>query len=525
MSTQRKPNSIKSACRRTRAAFSQSRVRWLAIALALVSLTATQAALQTSSVFTGTTTGNVSLGTVSSYTCSAGYQGVVTGTPGLTNYWRLGDGAGTTATATTGGVNGTYTNGVTKGQPGARASMGSDSSALFDGVDDYVNIADIADYTGTSSFSIEAWVMRTGGDGWKRVVSKEVMAPTRNGWALAVFPEADGYVPVVERWNNDAKTGVMGSTRLELNRWYHLVATYAAGTNNFKLYVNGALEAQTTSAISLPNTSVNVNIGRNPYGSDQFQGGIDEVALYNQVMTPAKIQEHYEGCGTDYAATILATSNLLSYHRLNEASGTSAADLGPQGSTGTYVNNPTRSVAGATTDGDTGITVATASSQMVTAGTSSTYGFNAKTPYTIEGWIKPATPVNQLRYIFSKYNNWSTRDGWAMYMDNNAARVTCERYTNGSYSGAGSTTNMNTTTWYHVACVYDGSTIKTYVNGVSEGSNTSSGSMIATTTYPYTIGAQSWSSGRYHYAGGIDDVAIYNRALSAAELLAHYNAR
>jgi len=48
----------------------------------------------------------------------ATYNTTVTGTAGLTNYWRFGEASGATATATTGGINGTYTGPPTQGVAG-----------------------------------------------------------------------------------------------------------------------------------------------------------------------------------------------------------------------------------------------------------------------------------------------------------------------------------------------------------------------------------------------------------------------
>ena len=71
-------------------------------------------------------------------------------------------------------------------------------------------------------------------------------------------------------------------------------------------------------------------------------------------------------------------------------------------------------------------------------------------------------------------------------------------------------------TWAHLAATYDGATMRFYVNGVQVASRAQTGA-IATSTNPLQIGGDS-IFGQY-FAGRIDEVRIYNRALSASEVL------
>jgi hypothetical protein len=80
--------------------------------------------------------------------------------------------------------------------------------------------------------------------------------------------------------------------------------------------------------------------------------------------------------------------------------------------------------------------------------------------------------------------------------------------------------------WYHVAMVYDGSTVRGFVNGVLEGSQAVSGQLQAT-DFPLKIGAGApvnGTSSKDWFAGLIDEVSIYNRALTLGEIQAIFNA-
>ena len=75
-------------------------------------------------------------------------------------------------------------------------------------------------------------------------------------------------------------------------------------------------------------------------------------------------------------------------------------------------------------------------------------------------------------------------------------------------------------TWTHLAGTYDGATMRLYVNGVQVASRAQTGA-IATSTNPLQIGGDS-IYGQY-FAGQIDEIRVYNRALSAAEVQSDMN--
>jgi hypothetical protein len=79
--------------------------------------------------------------------------------------------------------------------------------------------------------------------------------------------------------------------------------------------------------------------------------------------------------------------------------------------------------------------------------------------------------------------------------------------------------------WTHLAVTYDGTSIRLYVNGVLRSTTGSAGGGIAASTSPLRIGGNTVFSvpGTEYFAGLIDEVRIYNRALSTAEITADMN--
>ena len=79
---------------------------------------------------------------------------------------------------------------------------------------------------------------------------------------------------------------------------------------------------------------------------------------------------------------------------------------------------------------------------------------------------------------------------------------------------------LTANTWAHLAATYDGATMRLYVNGVQVASRAQAGA-IATSTNPLQIGGDS-IYGQY-FAGMIDEVRVYNRALSVTEIQTDMN--
>jgi hypothetical protein len=80
----------------------------------------------------------------------------------------------------------------------------------------------------------------------------------------------------------------------------------------------------------------------------------------------------------------------------------------------------------------------------------------------------------------------------------------------------------STTAWNHLALVRNGQQITLYVNGAAAATTSFSGS-INTSTGMLAI-ARSGATSDGYFKGTVDEVAIYPTALSAAQILSHYNA-
>lgn len=150
---------------------------------------------------------------------------------------------------------------------------------------------------------------------------------------------------------------------------------------------------------------------------------------------------------------------------------------------------------------------------------------NGASAFTVIGWYNQ-TDLSVIAFLFSKLNDGSND-------------ITAETFSNRLYieignggnayaywSGYSSTISANT--WYHAAFVFDGSgatnadRIKLYINGVQRTLNFG-GSSIPTTTANLASYNFQLSKTPYPWNGGMDEVAVFDRALNSSEISEYYN--
>ncbi|MGI8685664.1 MAG: LamG domain-containing protein, partial [Acidimicrobiales bacterium] len=135
------------------------------------------------------------------------------------------------------------------------------------------------------------------------------------------------------------------------------------------------------------------------------------------------------------------------------------------------------------------------------------------TGMTIEAWVNPSAAMgNSWRTVVLKEQPGD--QVYSLYANGAAGRPTGEVFTNNAKSVAG-TASVAANTWTHLATTYDGANLRLYVNGVLVKTAALTGS-IKTSASPLRFGGNaSWGE---WFSGRIDDVRIYNQALTAAQI-------
>jgi glucose/arabinose dehydrogenase/chitodextrinase len=327
---------------------------------------------------------------------------------------------------------------------------------------------------------------------------------------------------------------------------YRVRATDAAG--NLSAYSN-VVSATTTAADTTPPTApsgltaasvsanqVNLswtasadNVGVAGYGVERCQGS--GCTSFAQIATPAGTSFNDSGLAgsTTYSyrvrasdaagnpsaysnvvsATTAAATGLVAAYSFNEGTGTSVADASGNGNTGT-INGATWVVAGKygaalSFDGTNDLVVINHSSSL-----------SFSTGMTLEAWVLPTAAQSGWRTLIQKEVD-------AFFLHASGGGAALQPTAGGTFNGSVdyfAPTALAVNTWSHVALTWNGSTMRLYINGV-EAANHARGGPMQTTTAPLRIGGNS-PYGEF-FLGRIDEVRVYNRALSAAEIEADMN--
>ena len=560
---------------------------------------------------------------------SAGYHdAVVADNP--VGYWRLSESSGTTIVDELGaGHSGSYTGSVTLGQTGPITTDGSDTAAYFNG--GWGSIPYYSDLNPSGNkLSLEFWWKGAAPSGAQFAVLKGYTSHSDPYYQYGVGAGPSGTVRVVVDTSGSFNPWDTGVTWPGDGNWHQIVVTYdgSLASDDLKLYIDGAQQAQTnrtgnvrgySSALGLMDI---LNLG----SGYQTTGRLDEVSIYNSVLSSSRVSAHYNaatvalpantvapalsgtalegqalavdngswsGSPTSYAyqwrrcdsvgancsdisgatsssytlvaadvgskirgavtatnasgsatATSAATAVVLSaganasykqatladnpvgYWRLSESSGTTITDELGAGHSGSYT--------GTVTLGQT--------SPITTDSSDTAAYFNGgwgSIPYysdlnptgdklSIEFWWKGAAPSGAQFAVLKGYTSHS--DPYYQYGvgagPSGTVRVVVD--TSGTFSpwdtGVSWPGDGN---WHQIVVTYDGSlasnNLKLYIDGAQSAQTNKTGNVRGYSSALGLMDILSLGAG-YNATGRLDEVAIYNSALSSTRVGAHFDA-
>ncbi len=235
----------------------------------------------------------------------------------------------------------------------------------------------------------------------------------------------------------------------------------------------------------------------------------------------------------DYPSLILS-NNPVAYYRLEETSGGTAADSSPHGLDAQYIFNstlafPALGLQGIDThsvgfNGGADFGFIDVPYNPLLAPT--TNGTNAA-PFSAECWANPnAHPGNgNFEVPFGMIGTFGTGiylngAGWNFYQEGTGANSSLWVLDMRPVVFSSAPVPINPGTWYHLAVTFDGVNATFYVNGAAQFTTGASG-FLPDVASDGQIGAGQ-NSGQLAFSGDIDEVAFYTNALSAADILAHY---
>ena len=140
--------------------------------------------------------------------------------------------------------------------------------------------------------------------------------------------------------------------------------------------------------------------------------------------------------------------------------------------------------------------------------------------FTIECWFNYDNSSNW-RWMFGGGPEWNYGLGYCIYSGGNIVRYHLKTDEGSFYDGNGTTT-LTPGQWYHIAYTYDGKNARSYVDTELDFERAITGSVLIDPS-TLAIGAGYMQNSEY-FVGMIDEVRVYNRALSEEEIEKNFNA-
>jgi hypothetical protein len=160
---------------------------------------------------------------------------------------------------------------------------------LFDGVDDYVIVSHDNSMSLSDEITITAWIRGDELSWIDTIVSKGTRNSNINYW-LSTFNEDISFGTFNRTWRGVYTEGI----NLNKGEWHHIAATLDDKTDYVKIYVNGFTVAFFTFSADLIENQEALYIGRSQYATEYFNGAIDDVRIYNKVLSAGEIKELFD---------------------------------------------------------------------------------------------------------------------------------------------------------------------------------------------------------------------------------------
>ncbi|MFN2184456.1 MAG: LamG-like jellyroll fold domain-containing protein [Anaerolineae bacterium] len=372
----------------------------------------------------------------------------------------------------------------TAGVPGR-----SGQAAFFDGVDNSLDAGTAPAVTGTGPLSVAAWVRTSAAK--SQVIVNQRSAAVFNGEYVFSLNSAGKVVWYTYGNNGAAQFSLASAQSVNDGEWHHVAGVRDESGSSY-VYIDGALDT------SLPNTdptkiaplvATNVYVGADMRDhTGYFDGLIDELHIVRRALSAAEVQ------------TLVRQAPSLLLHLEAEPGEYLFLDDTELG------HDATCATSHCPKPGITGQINLAADFDGVDDLLMSDYEVPASADMTFMAWVQPA----------------STSAGRHMVVDS----ADCSLFREGAtwHVGAGpldwggdfdTGAQVQPGVWQHVAVVYSGNTARFFLNGhpwsdLSIGALPNGGSI--------GVGYMRYGSGDYYWDGQIDELAIYERAMTDTEI-------
>jgi hypothetical protein len=402
----------------------------------------------------------------------------------------------------------------------------------LDGVDDYIDCGADASLQITSNLTYCAWIKPASGAGLPGYVMGRRAGSMSHqiGSFLSTYPQGDAYFEVNDGSGVPSLKVRSGAVTVDDGAWYHLAGVYESGAST-RLYVNGELAASHTGTVfqALNGRHIPMHIGA-WLGHQHLEGCIDDVRVYARALSSNDVTQLFEEAG--YTPPLEQDGPILHY-TFDSDTGTNVWDSSGNGNHGYTVGAITYEVSE-----KGGQTPVLSSPNTYIVCPSEQVRMDGWGALTVATWVRMKNYTtygivmarSQNRYVAGTSGNmslgvggeyrgsWVTGRFWIKTNDTAAATIFSDAF------GTGATPYPSLDAWYHIAVTYDGTNLSYYIDGALDTNLAVSVPGIPIRDADDTallIGKQggygfNWSDA--YLNGNVDDVRIYDRALSASEI-------
>ncbi len=437
----------------------------------------------------------------------------------------------------------------------ARTAAGTRSAATgtnlsgclnLNGRDNYVTVTDNAAYSigTTGAITISLWLNplsttmpKQEGSGYVYMLSK--LGASKNEWAFRMYQDynTEGRYNRISFYTFNSAgglgDGVATQETVKVGEWMHLVATVDS-SKVMRLYKNGVLKDVFTSTMTFSDTDSNMTIGAGGGNSDTlasfWQGGIDDVRIYNRVLPPTEVSDLFR-------SNRELTNGLVGWWKFDEASGTTATDSSVTANNGT-LNGGTR-ISGmqrrrvplitaerwvSSSFPDEPVVVPGGRRTVRSLGThalkfngttslaTNTYVLGAGS-FSVGMWIRFDRFVVNDRVIDAQITG--PADGFTLIVGAANSLSFTIRNSTTNVASISNVDDLQAGRWHHIVCTYEVNSVKYYLDGVIQSRDTSA-TMTASAAV-FTVGRRSPSSSNF-LNGAIDQMLFYERVLTPVEV-------
>lgn len=419
---------------------------------------------------------------------------------------------------------------------------------VFDGTNEYVTMGNVLNYERNNVFSFAVWFKTSLSGSYNWMLGN--MDTTYRGYSVLLSP--DGYVGLLIQNGGGNLCYTHTDVAYNDGEWHCAVLTYDGSSQNTGIYIyidgNPAgltyVESTLTSTILDTAPFIIGGLGVDLMGLGYtFTGSLDDVSIWDKELSSGEVSWLYNG-GTppNDLLAVGAPSDLRSWWRcgdgdtypkildhghgdfpypvvgelVNEYDGTmtngASSDVHDMAPYGKFI----------TFDG---------SDDYITMGDVLGTLIDRYTTFTVSVWVRPGT-VSTSHVVIARQNETTLPSGWNLYVQNYefGFGLIHTWITNCIQTYSTGTVDLTDELWHHIVITYDGSGdgsgVSFYFDGqpmaraVAYNNLTSS---IYKSGTPLTIGKRDISGSPQYYPGSIDNVTLWNKELSAAEVLELHN--